>query len=64
MWLSSNDCSNDEILKDLDDKFIVFYTMESICANTWKFFNPNELEDGGQGIVDRNYAMCTKSFCI
>ena len=54
MWLDSDDSSNDEILEELEDEFKVFYTMVAICANTWKFFNPNELKYGGQGAVDHN----------
>ena len=43
MWLSSND----EILEELEDEFMVTCNMMAICANTLEFFNPNEQEDGG-----------------
>jgi hypothetical protein len=44
MWLDSDDSSNGEILEELEDEFMVFYTMMAICANTWELFNPNKLK--------------------
>jgi hypothetical protein len=51
MWFSSYDSSDDEILEELHDKFMVIYTMRYIwCTNTWEFSNPNKLNGGGQGV--------------
>ena len=51
MWIDSDDSSHDDILEKLEDEVMVFYTMMAICAHSWAFFDPNELEDGGQGVV-------------
>ena len=57
MWIVFDDSSNDEILEEFDDKLMVSYTIMVICANTREFNNPNELEDGSQGVVDHNHGV-------
>ena len=50
MWLSSYDSSDDNILEEMKDKFMVIYTMMHVCPHTWEFFNPNVLKGGGQSV--------------
>ena len=58
MWcFLPNDSSDDKILEVLEDEFMVNYAILYVCANTWEVFNPNELEDGGQGVVDHNHGL-------
>lgn len=57
MWLSSNDGSNDKTLEKLEDDVMVINTTMVVCANMWEFFSPNELKDGGQGVVDHNCSV-------
>lgn len=57
MWFSFNNSSNDMILEELEDEFMVIYTMMFICINVCEFLNPNELEEGGQGVVDHNHIV-------
>lgn len=42
------DDSDDELLAELDFEAQIVFMMMNVCINSWEFFNPNELEDGGQ----------------
>lgn len=44
--------TNDEIMQQLEEDTLVVYTMTMVACNTLNLFNLNELEEGGQSIVD------------
>ena len=33
---------------------MIIYNMIFVCTNTYEFFNPHELKDGGQRVLDHN----------
>jgi hypothetical protein len=49
---SPDDSSDDKILEVFEDEFMVIYNIAYVCTNIWEVFDPNEVEDGGQGEVD------------
>lgn len=57
MWLSSDDSSNDKIIEQLEDELMIIYTTMYVCTNIKDFFNSNEQEDGGQGVLDHNHRV-------
>lgn len=54
MFLFSDNNSDGEILEELEDGFMIIYNMIFVCTNTYEFFNPHELKDGGQRVLDHN----------
>lgn len=45
---------DDEILQELEEDILIFYTMMMASCNTHHLFNANELEEGGWTIVNHN----------
>ena len=36
----------------LEDGLVLMYTIMRVCSSTFEFFNPNKLEEGGQGTIN------------
>ena len=53
--------TNDEIMQQLEEDTLVVYTMTMVACNTLNLFNLNELEEGGQSIVDPMWELQTCS---
>ena len=60
---------NDEILQELEEDMLLIYTMMMATCNTHNLLNSNELEEGGQLIVDHNVVVidvfntCERHLC-
>lgn len=39
-------------LEVLEDGLVLMYTIMRVCSSTIEFFNPNKLEEGGQGTIN------------
>lgn len=46
------------ILEVLEDGLMLMYTIMRVCSSTCDFFNPNKLEEGGQGTIDHKCGVC------
>lgn len=64
---SSGTDMGDEILQELEEDILIVYKMMMVSCNAYHSFNANELEEGGQVIVNHNEglqsssSMCTRS---
>jgi hypothetical protein len=56
--LDSSSLSNDEEpLDDIDAKHQITVQATIACVNTWEFFTPTKLEEGGKQSVDLNIGV-------
>jgi hypothetical protein len=56
---SSSSSSDKELLDEIDAEHQIAVQAVIACVNTWEFFTPMELEEGGGQFVDLNIG-CTK----
>jgi hypothetical protein len=54
---SSSSSSNGELLDEIDVEQQVVVQATITCVNTWEFFTPTELEEGGEQFVDLNIGV-------
>ena len=49
--------TNDEILQELGEEILIIYTMIMVACKTHNMFNPKELEEGDQTIINHNVGV-------
>jgi hypothetical protein len=55
---SSSSSSDEELLDEIDSEHQIAMQATIACVNTWEFFTPTELEEGGGQYVDPNIGVC------
>jgi hypothetical protein len=61
---SNSSTNNKELLDEIDVKHQIVAQAIIACVNTWEFFTPMELEEGGGQFVDLNISVATLTLCL